>query len=56
MKCIAGIQHVLLSVATTQNAARRLYASADFQAFGFEPQALQVDGRFIDEEHMLLKF
>jgi ribosomal protein S18 acetylase RimI-like enzyme len=51
---IDGLKYVLLSVASTRTPARRLYESFGFRRFGFEPQALQVDGRFIDEEYMLL--
>jgi hypothetical protein len=29
--------------------------SAGFQPYGLEPQALRVDGRFIDEAHMRLQ-
>jgi ribosomal protein S18 acetylase RimI-like enzyme len=48
----SGVRRVLLSVSATQTAARRLYESVGFSAFGTEPEALQVDGRFIDEDHM----
>jgi RimJ/RimL family protein N-acetyltransferase len=33
-------------------AAKRLYVSQGFQTFGLEPRAMQVNGRFYDEEHM----
>lgn len=49
---LPDLRRVLLSVSTTQIAARRLYASAGFSTFGTEPQALQAGGRFIDEDHM----
>jgi ribosomal protein S18 acetylase RimI-like enzyme len=52
---IAGLRCVLLSVSITQDAARRLYANAGFQCYGLEPQALRVDGRFLDEEQMRLE-
>ena len=51
---IDGLKCVLLSVTTTQNAAGRLYESLGFRRYGYEPRALQVEGRFIDEEYMLL--
>jgi RimJ/RimL family protein N-acetyltransferase len=54
-RSIAGLKCVLLSVSTGQNSARRLYARAGFQVFGSEPQALQVGGRLIDEDHMLIR-
>lgn len=50
-----GLEQVLLTVATTQTAAVTLYRSLGFETFGREPQALHVDGRFIDEEYMVLK-
>jgi RimJ/RimL family protein N-acetyltransferase len=51
---ISGLHRILLSVSATQSAARRLYATCGFRAFGTEPQALQIEGRFIDEDHMAL--
>lgn len=53
-KSMAGLRRILLSVSVTQTAARRLYTSLGFQAFGTEAEALGVDGRYIDEEHMSL--
>jgi ribosomal protein S18 acetylase RimI-like enzyme len=47
-----GIEQILLSVATTQSAAVALYRSLGFQSYGREPQALKVNGQFIDEEYM----
>jgi ribosomal protein S18 acetylase RimI-like enzyme len=49
---IAGLQRLLLSVSSTQSTARHLYKSLGFSVFGTEPQALQVEGRFVDEDHM----
>jgi ribosomal protein S18 acetylase RimI-like enzyme len=49
---LSGLQRVLLSVSATQSAARHLYMSVGFSVFGTEPQALQVDDRFVDEDHM----
>jgi len=51
---IAGIEQILISVATTQQAAVSLYRSLGFEAFGREPRALKVAGRLIDEEFMVL--
>jgi GNAT superfamily N-acetyltransferase len=51
---ISDLNCILLSVSTTQSAARKLYASCGFRAFGTEPQALQIARRFIDEDHMVL--
>jgi len=51
---IPGLQSVLLKVATTQQAARRLYASVGFRSFGIEPRSLRVRDEYIDEDHMIL--
>jgi len=55
-KTIPGLRSVHLSVTATQPAARRLYASAGFRSFGMEPEALMFGEKYIDEEHMLLRF
>jgi ribosomal protein S18 acetylase RimI-like enzyme len=49
---ISGLQRLLLSVSVTQSRARHLYASVGFGVFGTEPQALQIEGRFLEEDHM----
>lgn len=50
----AGVEQILLSVATTQAAAMKLYRSLGFAPFGREPRALRVGDTFIDEEYMVL--
>jgi ribosomal protein S18 acetylase RimI-like enzyme len=50
---IEGIVQILISVATTQTAAAKLYRSLGFQPFGCEPRALKVNGRYIDEEYLV---
>jgi len=49
-----GIEQVRLAVATTQEAALRLYRSFGFESFGLERGALKVGENYIDEEHMVL--
>jgi ribosomal protein S18 acetylase RimI-like enzyme len=49
------VEQIQLSVVTTNQAARRLYRSLGFEVYGLEPAALKVDGRDLDEEHMLLR-
>ncbi|MHA7682611.1 GNAT family N-acetyltransferase [Cupriavidus sp. PET2-C1] len=44
-----------LCVNTENTAAKQLYESLGFAAFGIEPRAMKVDGRFYDEQHMVLK-
>ena len=50
-----GLRCVLLSVTGSQESARRLYLSAGFRPYGLEPQALKVDDRYLDEEHMIME-
>jgi ribosomal protein S18 acetylase RimI-like enzyme len=45
---------IVLTVTTEQLAARRLYESLGFVAFGREPRALLVDGRYVDEDYYVL--
>ncbi len=52
---LPGLRSVYLSVTSAEPAARDLYLSLGFRSFGIEPRALAVDGRFYDEEHMLLE-
>ena len=52
---IEGVELLLISVATTQNAAANLYHSLGFETFGREPRALKVGERYIDEEYMALQ-
>jgi ribosomal protein S18 acetylase RimI-like enzyme len=53
---LPGLKCIYLSVTSTQSTARSLYASLGFCSFGTEPSALAVDGRYFDEEHMVLEF
>ena len=55
-KTIPGLRSIHLSVSATQAAARRLYTKADFESVGIEPEALMVGEKYIDEEHMILRF
>ncbi|MGH9495016.1 MAG: GNAT family N-acetyltransferase [Candidatus Sulfotelmatobacter sp.] len=50
-----GIEQVLIAVASTQTAAANLYRSLGFVRIGVEPRALKIDGRWIDEEYMILR-
>jgi len=54
-RSIDGLRFVLLSVSSTQGAARRLYGQIGFRVFGTEPDALQVGNGFLDEDHMVLR-
>jgi len=43
------------AVTAAQSPARSLYTSLGFRSFGTEPSALAADGRYFDEEHMVLE-
>ncbi|WP_262372574.1 GNAT family N-acetyltransferase [Sutcliffiella horikoshii] len=51
---IPGLKQIQLTVAATNNSAKKLYESYGFNTFGYEKGALYVDGFYIDEEHMAL--
>jgi Acetyltransferases, including N-acetylases of ribosomal proteins len=50
---LSDLHCVLLKVATTQEAARLLYASLGFRSIGTEPLSLKANDHYIDEEHMI---
>jgi ribosomal protein S18 acetylase RimI-like enzyme len=50
----AGLRYVWLTVATSNESARRLYRRLGFRTFGTEPRGLLVDGVFVDEDMMVL--
>jgi ribosomal protein S18 acetylase RimI-like enzyme len=52
---IPDLEEVLLSVAVTQTAARKLYASLGFTSYGLERNALRVGQQAVDEDYMSLK-
>jgi ribosomal protein S18 acetylase RimI-like enzyme len=51
----AGLRQLHLAVVCGNEAARRLYRGLGFVAYGVEPDALCIDGRFVDEELMVLQ-
>jgi ribosomal protein S18 acetylase RimI-like enzyme len=55
IRTLPALEQVTLSVTVTQAGAKRLYASLGFEVFGREPNAIRVDGEFVDEEHMVLR-
>jgi ribosomal protein S18 acetylase RimI-like enzyme len=54
-QALAGIEHVLLTVVSDNDAAQALYRSLGFEPWGTEPAALKVDGVDYDDIHMLLR-
>lgn len=51
----ASLEQILISVATTQDAARALYRSFGFETYGTEPRALKIGGTYVNEDHMILR-
>jgi ribosomal protein S18 acetylase RimI-like enzyme len=51
----AGLERITLIVARGQTAARELYSRLGFESYGLEPQALKIDGAYIDDEYMMLR-
>jgi ribosomal protein S18 acetylase RimI-like enzyme len=50
-----GVLQIRLCVNAENTSAKFLYSSLGFVTFGVEPRAMQVDGNFYDEEHMVLR-
>jgi len=53
-KAEPGLKQIVLTVTSGQLAARRLYESLGFVAFGREPRALLVDGKYVDEDYYVM--
>lgn len=51
----SSLEQILLAVATTQHAARQLYASLGFERYGTEPNALKAGSTYLDEDHLVLR-
>jgi len=54
-RSLDGLVWLDLGVGTTNQAARRLYESFGFEAWGVERDALRVAGSAVDEAHMSLE-
>lgn len=54
IKACPGVEQVSLTVVCGQEAAKNLYLSLGFKVYGLEPRGLKVDGRYLDDEHMVL--
>lgn len=52
---IHGVRLIKLGVNAKNTAAKALYRSVGFESYGVEPDALQVEGVFYDEEHYVLR-
>jgi ribosomal protein S18 acetylase RimI-like enzyme len=51
-QAVEGLEEVVLSVVTTNQAAKELYLSLGFEVYGLEKRALKVDNEYFDEELM----
>jgi RimJ/RimL family protein N-acetyltransferase len=54
-KRMEGLEQLNLTVVSTNDSARRLYASLGFQLYGTERRALKWDGAYFDEDYMALR-
>jgi ribosomal protein S18 acetylase RimI-like enzyme len=52
---VGGLEQIMISVTTTQEAAVALYRSLGFESFGREPNALKIGESYVGEEHMILR-
>jgi GNAT superfamily N-acetyltransferase len=50
----SGVLQLQLCVTAAASNARNLYESAGFRVWGCEPRALQWEGQFVDEYHLVL--
>lgn len=55
-QALPDLEQVTLAVGHTQTAARELYESLGFVFYGRESHALKVDGSYIDENWMQIRF
>lgn len=53
-KELEDVEKVQLCVVTTNETAKRLYASLGFEVYGTEKNALKLDHHYFDEEHRVL--
>ena len=51
----SDVRQIQIVVASTQDAAEKLYSSLGFEAFALERDALFVGGEFVDERWMILR-
>lgn len=53
-RALPGLEQITLAVVTTNEAARALYSSLGFASYGLERHALKQDGRYYDEDLMVV--
>ena len=49
----SDLDHIMLTVASVNQAAQCLYEQCGFRSIGTEPKALRIDGVDYDQEHMV---
>lgn len=54
-RALPGLERINLAVVTTNVAARALYKRLRFESYGLERHALKQDGRYHDEDLMVLR-
>ena len=52
---LPGVRCILLTVVSTNTAARGFYESLGFRSFGTESRSLRVGDQYFDEDHMRLE-
>lgn len=52
---IDGVEHINLTVISSNEPAKRLYSSVGFQTYGIERRALKYNGQYFDEDWMVLQ-
>jgi len=52
-RLLPDMEQILLTVAHTNEIAKRLYESVGFTSFALEPRATKYEGKYIDEEQMV---
>jgi ribosomal protein S18 acetylase RimI-like enzyme len=52
---LVDIEQVHISVVADNAVARTLYLSSGFEIYGREPRGVKVDGKYYDDEHMVLR-
>ena len=53
-RTFSGLEKLTLTVAAHNEGAHALYEKLDFKAYGRDPHALRIDGRYFDEILMVL--
>lgn len=49
------LEELILQVASVNEGARKIYESLGFEKYAVEPRSLKVNGKYYDEDYMLLK-